>query len=64
MKDSVEIDELPDGFGIFLKLEVDVSSLAGEGLGSFEDLLGDGGDESFVLLLVEFFDFGLEIVYF
>jgi hypothetical protein len=61
MKDSVEVDELPDSFGVVFELEVDVSNLTGEGLGSFEDLSGNSSDEGFVLFFVKFLDLCLEI---
>ncbi len=42
MKGSVEVNKLPDSFRVFFELEINVSDLAGKGLGSFKDLLGNG----------------------
>ena len=63
MEHFVKVNKLSDSIWVFLELEVNVSDLSGKRLSSFEDLLRNGSDKCFIFLLIQFLDFGFEILY-
>jgi hypothetical protein len=62
MENFVKVDELSDGFWVFLELKVNVSDFTGKRLSPFKDFLGNRCDKCLVLIFVHFLDFGLEVL--
>lgn len=63
MEELGEFNELFDSAWIGFELEVDITDIPGEGLGAFENFLGYGGDNGFILLVVDFLDLCFEGLY-